>query len=160
MAIIYSASAGRVVAVQGNSLPLRLDFTNWQRFPAFNAITTSIGFAGQGGHQVSHSLQDMIYVYTFNERAGRMHIGGLAFAGSCENENVVGLDAVQDYYDANSITAREQPIRVSIGNTTAFDAFMTGISHNISDASSLVDQFSLNFFYVPRRLTAARSLKA
>jgi len=152
MAVIFSAQAGRTVAVPGNSLPMRLTLTDWNGYLAFKSILTNVGVSGMGGYQFMHSLQDMIYVYVFNERIGQMRIGGLAFAGICEKpDDKTGFEFVQDWYEEHRITTRFPPITVTIGATFSVNAFLTGVEHGITDPSTKVDQFTLQMHWVPRK---------
>lgn len=152
MATIFSAQAGRLVAVIGNSVPFQLSFTDWEGYFTFKAIVTQVGFNGMGGHQFSNSLLDMIYLYVFNEQVGNMAINGLAAANICESDdNISGLENVQNYYESHRITSRATPLTVTIGATFSVRAFLVGINHQISDASTQVDQFSLIFKWLPRK---------
>jgi hypothetical protein len=84
-----------------------------------------------------------------------MAINGLAAANICESDdNVSGLELVQDYYETHRITSRATPVTVTLGATFSVRAFLVGINHQISDASSQLDQFSLMFKWLPRKLNS------
>src|SRR5688572_9091037 len=115
---IFSAGAGKVIAIEQDAIPIAFAVDGSQRtFNDLKAIVTSVGYQGQGGFQFMHALREFVYVYVFTERVGEIVINGLAFPASCEKlgpqdgEDIdngctvgsTGLERVLTWYECNRI---------------------------------------------------------
>lgn len=161
MADIFSSQPGRVTAVVGTGLVMRLDIgqaagpgspdSRWQGFEGFRAIIQALGISGQGGFQLAHSLRDYIYVYVFGERAGEIQVSGLAFHSGCgdDGSSPTGLELVYAYYQRARITSNPLPVSIAIGGMLEFTAFLTGVNLGIVDPGTSMSNFALRFSYIP-----------
>jgi len=113
------------------------------------SIITRVMVAKMGNFQFMHTLGDGIFLYVFGDRIGQITLSGLAFDNNCASGNPIGVEQILAYYDANRVAAREQPIRVTIGTGTTFNAYLGQISTQIADPSSRIFTFDMPLILIP-----------
>lgn len=155
-ASIFTTGAGRVVAIESDN-PLLFTLTiaatdNITSFyPQFKSIVTGVAVRAQGGYQFLHTLSDFIYMYVFNERVGEIIVSGLAFAGTCEdNDPVTGLEHMITWYDTERATNRKTPVIITFGTTVSFTSFLTSMQADLNNPETGIAQFAMHFNFIPR----------
>jgi hypothetical protein len=153
MAEIFSNQPGVVAVLGGGGMgnnPLRLSI---EGFPETGqqggAVLTELGIERNGNFQALHSLQDLVYVFSFGERIGTIRAAGLAFARTCAD--VEGLKTVLEYYEANRLEQRARPISIVIGASNAgrFRGFLTALRVDVARPEARISQFGLQFITLP-----------
>lgn len=152
MLVIFGDDRGMAAAHITPGLPAVLRVEGWNADRTFKAALCAYRFGGQGAHQYLHTLRDVIYVYTFGERVGQVELSGFAFQGLCgQDKTTTGIDDIKDFYDNNRLSSRGTPILISLGITTALQAFLVGFGVGIADPQSGLAQFTLSLTYPPKQ---------
>jgi hypothetical protein len=155
MATIFNSKPGYVVPIySADVVPLTLMLTGWERFPSFNAIINQASLDRSSNPQFSHSMNDTIYAYIFGERIGSLSLGGIAFAGSCQqgrNRNRTGIEDVVEYYDKYSASSSGAPVDLVIGANQALKGFLVGMSTSLTQTELQLSQFVLRFRTFPAK---------
>ena len=149
MAAIFVSNPGEVVSYKNiGALPLSIFVENWPGYPSIRAIITGVSGSSSGNFNVTHTLQDFIYVYIFGERIGDLMISGLAFAGlGCGTSNQTGIEQIADFYNKYRISAYGKLLNIQIGlsGSSSLRGFLVGFQPDITNAESQVSQFGLTF---------------
>ena len=115
----------------------------------------------QGNYQFSHTINDTIYVYIFGDRIGELRVSGAAFPQVCDEtargapttvSTGTGYKEVLDFYEANRIAKRGQPVSIAFGET-AFEGFLVNMQIQVADAEHLLGQWTYQFSTFPVRPT-------
>lgn len=136
MAQFFSAGPGRVVQIlespdqptfpvrlstnpDDGSLPEDFAVAGAGPFAAYRCIITGLALQGESGHQLSHSLDKLSYLYAFQERVGSLVMSGLSFAAGCDDEivSISGHERFLDFYQRNSLSATGRTLNLAIGLT-------------------------------------------
>lgn len=154
MPVIFGeGQPGRVVVLQDPGVPMSaksVEIDGFGGFEDMKAVITRGMVAKQGNFQFMHTLGDGIFLYTFGDRIGQIILSGLAFAGSCtDNSDQLGIEHVLRYYEENRISHREDPIRVTIGTSTTFNAYLGQISASLADPENRIFTFDMPMILIP-----------
>lgn len=149
---IFSDRSGHVVLLPDAGLPFSMSLQYWTGASAMQSIMTSVSIASQGNFQFMHTLRNLIYVYVFGEKIGEIELGGLSFAGQCNQAGDTGIERLWKYYNRYRIAQRGAPITLAIGATLSFQGWLTGVKIGLADTQSGVAQFALRFNFFPGRL--------
>lgn len=146
---IFSSQPGvaAVVSSEG-AVPSVLNLgPTWRGFEVFKCVVTGMALQGQGGVQFMSTMRDYIYIHTFSERMQVLSISGLAFGNTCgaDGSKYSGLDGLLYYYTANRLTTTGKPVRLTVGVNTALSGFLAGFNFQITDPSTVIGQFTLDF---------------
>ncbi len=115
------------------------------------AVMTTFQAAGQSGLGISNTLQERIYAYVFGERMGTVGIGGIAFAGVCNNVTpYTGFDAVYAFYERMRVSTQGMPCRLILGPNTVLNGLLKDFTFSLEDANTGVGSFSFVFKVIPR----------
>jgi hypothetical protein len=150
---IFSRQPGVVASFNDPTIPASaaLRMEGWGGFSSFKSIITRVSMSTQCNFQFLHTLGGNIYVYVFGDRVGQMSVSGLAFDGSCETgTNVVGIESVLAFYNANRLAARQTPMKITIGARTTLSTYLVGVNADLADANFRMWQFSLQFVVIPQ----------
>lgn len=134
--------AGFVVSVEGMTKV-------GSAYDQLRAIVQSIGVAERAAVQITHSLRDMVYVYTFGDRMGDMRIGGLALLTDCKDPNLSGFSKIYKYWRANRPGKRKTPIGVSLGTDFAVRGILIDMDMGVTDPKLPVANFNMTLRYFP-----------
>jgi hypothetical protein len=113
----------------------------------FTSICTQAGVIANGNFQFLHTINDTIFVYVFGDRISELAISGVAFGEPCDGLRP-GIEEVFTLYTRDRIAVRAQPLIVLLG-TRSFNAFLTGVSAEITDAETQLTQFSFRLHCFP-----------
>lgn len=160
MTTVLSLGHGRVATIPEPGFPMLIKLTRWVGFEGMNALITSISAAPRGNYQFQHTLKNFIYVYVFGERISPLQIGGVIFVGealeTCAGQpHRSGFELVYDYYDLNRLSKTGEPVQLIIGGGVdgqplVLEGFLTDGQLSISDPSTGIGQFTLQFQVFPR----------
>lgn len=169
--MIFGGDPGRVVVLGGGGVPgsfsasgsksFRLegwDYNGGDGFNTFRSIITRVGASQRCNYQFLHSLDKFIYLYVFGDRIGRILISGLAFDAACGDPGFTGPSAVLDFYAANKLSSRAKPLRVTMGTSRTFLAFLSGMSLDLADPSMRLTQFNFELELVPEATGSSSGL--
>lgn len=151
MGLLVVSQPGAVVALADpNDAPLPLAVAGWGGPSAFQSVITELSVERQGNVQFVHTLKDLVYVYAFGERIGRLRIAGLSFAQSCGAAGS-GIEAVLNYYEQTRVGNNPAPVTVAVGVSAAgrFRGFLTGLRLDITRPEARIAQFALEFNTLP-----------
>lgn len=153
MGFFFGHTRGAVKRVNGpwrRAPMMRIGVSGWpgkaQGGLFFSSICTQAGINAGGNFQFLHTINDSIYVYIFGDRIAEIMLAGAVFGEYCEGS--FGLTEIFSLYTRDRIAARGGPLVVTLG-TRAFNAFLTGISTEITDAETQIGQFSFKFHCFP-----------
>jgi hypothetical protein len=149
--------ASLVPDVFGGS-PLALTVGGFDYAPWSLSVVTQMSIRRQANVQFVHTLQDLIYVYSFGERIGSITVAGLSFVGMCDEFGDTGMrtgiEYVLDWYDANEVGNGVGPLWLAIGGASGsgiFRAYLTGLEVDIVKPDLRLTSFALQFQALPRR---------
>lgn len=159
---LFSSGAGRVVQIEGSGLPMTLRIGNfasnefygfWRGFKSFKSIIAGLGYQPQCGYQILHTLNKVLYIYDFGDRAADLSINGLTFVTRCDDDpdqiETTGIEHVIEFYKHNRLSGRGMPVDITIGATIAMTAFMVGLRVGVNDAATGVGEFNMIFKTAP-----------
>lgn len=156
MPVIFSQSAGHVLALPESAAAGAIQLGSVTgtggpiSYPVYNTIITKLGLSAAGNFQFLHTLGNDVYVYTFGDRMGQVQLHGLSFASQCpQRQQAHGFERLYLWYNANRLAARRAPVRVTVGRSTTFDGFVTGLNATASDASNRTIQFQMSISLLP-----------
>lgn len=150
MGMFFSHARGSVKRVTGpwqkqSSLRVVVQGMNFRN----QAIVTQAGVDQNGNFQILHPAEDQIFVYVFGRRISELYVAGVAFATPCDGQpNIPGTDVVLDFWEANRIDVREEPVIVSLGNRS-FRSLLTGCKVDIADPETQLAQFMFRMHCFP-----------
>lgn len=136
-----------------NDSPLPMAMTGWGGASAFKAILTEVSVTQRDNIRPVHSLQDLIYIYSFGRRIGEMRVAGCAFIGDCSGNPVSGIEYVQAYYDTYSVSTYPDPLTVVLGTSGVgiHTAFLMGLDVAINNPEHRICQFAMQLLVLPRQ---------
>jgi len=148
---LFSKTSGHVTSFPDPTLPARASvaIAGWEGFTGFKSIITDLTLATQGNYQFLHTLGGNIYVYVFGDRIGQLTVSGLSFENTCDAEGSIGIELVMKYYSDNRLAGRKTPIKVTVGVSTTFTAYLTGIGTKVQDTQARLWQYSLHMALLP-----------
>lgn len=151
----FSTAGGRVSYFEdptlSGSVAFRMD--NWDGFVTFKSIITRIAISSACNYQVLHSLGGDSFIYVFGDRIGQVIISGLAFESTCDSpKGELGLDFVRKYYHQNRLSARETPIKLTLGTSLTLKLYLGGLNTDVEDVGSKIWRFAMTMLEVPEPL--------
>lgn len=101
--------------------------------------------------QVQHTLDRMLFLWVFGDRAGEATISGVAFGHLCQDEGEMrhGLELVKEYYDATKVSALGTRIVLVFGVETALECFVLGLNVALDDAERGLGRFVMRLLVLP-----------
>lgn len=153
---IFVTQPGAVVALDSPGIPIAFALENWGGYQFFKSIVSGIQIKTKAGVQYLHSLNDLIFVYTFGERLCPIQITGVSFLEQCERLNDRffvsnhGLEYALAYYLSNRVTSRGGPIGIALGLSTVMYGFLDEGNFGLTDAERGLGQWSFNFTAIPQ----------
>jgi hypothetical protein len=142
--MIYGTSTGKAGVFSLPGLPAVIHLEGFSS--GLTSALLSVGFSQNANVQFMHSLQGVIYVYSFGERMGTIEVNGVSFIRPCSG--VMGLGQAFSYYKTNSVSRRDTPITVSVG-TAHISGFVVGINSTFSDSQNGMMGFSIQIASLP-----------
>ncbi len=155
MATLFAGRPGTVVAIVDNAdvgLPMRLDAIQGSWFPGLRSILTEASFSLDANYQFMHTLREVIYSYVFGDRISQVRIGGLSFAGACDDSSgMSGIERILQLWDENKISSRSTPVRLQIGVSSAglFTGHITSLRAEIIRPEARICQFAFLMHVFP-----------
>jgi hypothetical protein len=155
--IFFQGVPGRTVAlldpaVQGSvSLATVNPDVSWA---TTRSIITRVTVSHQGNFQFLHTLGNDVYIYSFGDRVGSLTISGLAMANACGGglDQQHGAELILGWYNANRLSSRQAPVRVTLGQKTAIDGFVIGSNVDVIDPATRVVAYSLSLAVLPDKV--------
>lgn len=112
-------------------------------------ILTRVSLSQNVNVQFLHTLGNLVYVYSFGDRMGRIDLTGMAFTSVCNQKNKSHTAKnVLDWYKTNKASMRGDAIRVSIFDY-AFQAFLIALSAEVVDDKTQLVQWNLTLSTLP-----------
>jgi len=145
---VYSRPGSLAAIWTINAVPAMFDITGRSLLPPLKVLITSATTSYGVNIQFQNTLSDYIYVYLFNHRMGQMQIQGLTFANPCRPFMGNGSDYVFAFYATFNAIRIGTPIAVVIG-TTAYAAYLVGMTQGITDAEHGIGKFGLTLAIIP-----------
>jgi hypothetical protein len=138
-------AAGTIATIAVDPFPLQLPITGYSLDMGTN-------------HQFLHSLDNFIYLYAFGDRIGELTLSGLAFTGSCvqnngggDISNAMSQCAILSYYNDSRVSNSNgtKASLISIGNCSKIlRGFLTGMRLDVPDPSAPVVQWALRYHVI------------
>jgi hypothetical protein len=149
--MLFSPIGKTGVSVVGGTLGL----ISVQGFVPFYAAVTSVGFSQDAGVQFLQSLARVVHVYSFGERMGRIMIHGVAFMRPCaQSKNPfgvlsTGINEVFRFYRENSVTNRNRPIGITLGQGNTLQGFLISVQSSFQAPEEGRIGFVMTFASLP-----------
>ena len=123
----------------------------WGGFMDFKAIITNLVIAEETSHQFSHMLGRDIYLSVFGDRIGSLGIGGVAAYKRCGEEDgqPIGISRVLDYYRQTKLSARSEPLKVTLAPSTVLRGFLYRFRGQVISVEQRLFQFHLDMALIP-----------
>jgi hypothetical protein len=152
-AVIISRPGQAVAIPTPNDAPMPLAISGWGGSSAFKSIITEIQVSQKDKFQAVHSLDELVYVYSFGRELGQLRIGGVAFNSGCDDSGITGLEHVQNYYDTYCASNQPNALTVAMGTSAAgrHSGFLVGMDTQIARPEARLSMFGLQFLVLPRR---------
>jgi hypothetical protein len=120
------------------------------------AIVTGMTLEMSGNYQFLHTLNDLVYFYSFGDRVGTLTLTGLGFIQSCANSSKGSVMKMYDYYMEKraSKSGGEALNIVLTGDSKSIKlwGFLTGMRLDINDSQlGVVGYWSLRFEVLPQQ---------
>lgn len=150
--VVFSQEAGQVTAFADPSFPgqISLKLDGWEGAARMKAIITRANLSAACNFQLMHALGGDAYLYVFGDRVGQSTLSGLAFETFCgEGNGTIGIENVAKYYRQNRLSARETPIKITIGGSLAIKGYLAAINTDVEDAATRIWRFALSFLEPP-----------
>lgn len=163
MPFILSRQPGIVSVIPGpaNVAQLMLRIDRAAPYALFRSIVIGLGISSACKFSLRHMFGGDAFIYTFGDSVGRVMLTGLAFANYCDdNNNVLGIERVAAYYNANRLSFREDPIYLTVGSSLSFKLYLAGIETKVEDPSQQIWRFDMMFLAVPPVLPRLTDKKA
>ena len=148
---------GRVVSLKDHHAAGSVKFLEVKPpygFDTHKAIITRVTVAHQGNYQFLHTMGGDVYIYVFGDRIGSLTLSGLGFTtndSDCASGGKHGFEYLLDYYKENRVANRKKPVEVTVGKSTAFDAFLVGINEDVVDPKTRIVQYNYQMVVVPEK---------
>ena len=140
------------MVIAGTQLPLTISIDGVVP-NSTRAVITSFRAALAGKQQFLHTLEDLIYVYTFGEAIGALTISGVCFSSGCNptSSGATGVEEILAFYELNKLSTTGRPITLQIGTTAAgrFYGFLVGCNVDVNAPEHQLGSFSLAFQTIP-----------
>jgi hypothetical protein len=167
MPLIFSQNTGRVVAINdqvaAGSLSLVSLVGNTRvNYRVHNSIFTRMGISESGNFQFLHTIANDVYMYVFGDRMGQVVLDGISFAGKCAVNGGTaaqfdpgiynfrhGIEEMLDWYEQNRLSARKDPVIVTVGRSKAFAGFITSLTASVEDPVYRKVNFQLTVTLLP-----------
>jgi hypothetical protein len=154
MAVVFETRPGTMLAIPSvTDVPIPLVFDGWGGAFGFRSIISQMAIDRGENIQFMHSLRDLIHVYVFGARMGRILISGISFADQCPGASPrSGIEYVLNYYEQYRAGRRGVPVTIQLGATQAgrFGGFLTGLNVNLQQTEQRMATFGLSFSSFPR----------
>ena len=154
MPVAFPTIPGCVIQLpMPNDAPMPMAMTGWGGAGAFKAILSEVSVVQRDNIRPVHSLQDLVYIYSFGRRIGEMRVGGFAFVSDCSGDSMTGIEYVQNYYDTYSASTYPNPVTVVLGTSGVgmHSAFLVGLDVAINNPETRICQFAMQFLVLPRQ---------
>jgi hypothetical protein len=125
-----------------------------------DAIVTGMTLEMSGNYQFLHTLNDLVYFYSFGDRVGSLVVTGVGFIGKCGDGIDLGILKVYEYYTQNRATqGNGKALKIVItvpnngaGQTAKFFGFLTGMRMDVADSQmGFLGYWTLRFEVLPQK---------
>jgi hypothetical protein len=159
MGVIFEVRPGYAVRLPDDAgpNPLTIDVGGFGDGQAMKSIITQMSIRRGANAQFVHTLQDLIYIYSFGERIGSITVAGLSFVAMCSDQGNVrtGIEMVLDWYEANRLGGdRAGPLQILIGGgggSGTFKGYLIGLEVDVTRPDFRLANFALQFQTLPQR---------
>lgn len=120
------------------------------------AIVTGMTLEMSGNYQFLHTLNDLVYFYSFGDRVGTLTLTGLGFIQTCANSTKGSVMKMYDYY-MEKRASKSDGVALNIvltGDSKSIKlwGFLTGMRLDISDSQmGTVGYWSMRFEVLPQK---------
>lgn len=146
---------GSIVSVTSPPSPYASGDTEipWGGFVGFKALITNIVIAEETNHQLRHTLGNDIYLTVFGDRIGALGIGGITSYNNCGEGGgeKIGIDHVLEYYRQTKLSARAEPLKITIAPDRVLRAYLYRFRGQVVDVAQRLFQFHLDMALIPER---------
>lgn len=167
MPLIFEQNTGRVSAINdavaaGSISLVSLIGDTRVNYQVHNSIFTRVGISAGGNFQFLHTIANDVYVYVFGDRMGQVVLDGISFANKCQFSGSTvaqfnpglytykhGIEEMMNWYEKNRLSARKDPVFVTIGRSKAFAGFITALTGNVQDPVHRTINFQLTVSLLP-----------
>lgn len=144
MGLFFAPRPGRVAVLPDFSLPISVALTGWQGAQTMRAALTRLAFGEAVNLQLAPMLRDFIYAYVFGDLPVALSVGGIAFAGLCDDDSgITGLDQLYDYYGRWRVSNQGQPVSLAVGSLVRYQGLLTNMACDLSDPAFGMGRFEL-----------------
>jgi hypothetical protein len=128
----------------------------------FSSVTVPVtGFALElnTNHQFVHSLNELIYVFSFGDRVGELTMTGLSFVGDCDDAKAAQVTQVFSHYLQKRLAKNLTPAKITVGDAAGGSAqllgFLTGMRAEMSNPELPIVQWVLRYAVIINDSTGA-----
>lgn len=149
--ILFQSKRGRVVRLEDPAAQCQTQLYSLDpdiSFDASASIVTRFTMSQQVNVQFLHTMGAHVYVYVFGDRIGSISLSGLSFACVCD-QSQSGAEAAFEWYKQNRVSKRREPVKVTIGNATPVEGFVTGFTEDVVDPATNLVQWGVNIVTLP-----------
>lgn len=126
-----------------------------QGYDNMRCITSGFVINESSNFQFLTTLRNFTYLYTFGDKISEIDVNGVAFLnGDCDGKS--GVQAIYDFFARNKVSNTLKPVSFTMvsfspnfNRARSFKAFLTSFNVGISDAGSMLANFSLKMYYMP-----------
>jgi len=129
--------SGSIVSVDG-----------WGGFESMRSMFQRLVMSASCNVFVQHTIGNDIYVYVTGDKVGEVAVEGISVANDC-NGSGSGFGRVLEFYKANRIVARAEPLQIRISPSSILRGYLIGLRGELVDPATRMFQFQLSFMLVP-----------
>jgi hypothetical protein len=98
-------------------------------------------------HQFVHSLNELIYVFSFGDRVGELTLSGISFVGECSDANAGKVITLFAHYLDKRLAQNLKPAKITVGDTTSAQllGFLTGMRLDMPNPELPIVQWILRY---------------
>jgi hypothetical protein len=98
-------------------------------------------------HQFVHSLNELIYVFSFGDRVGELTLSGLCFVGECPDASAGKITTLFSHYLNKRLATNLTPAKITLGDTGSSQllGFLTGIRLDMPNPEYPIVQWVLRY---------------
>jgi hypothetical protein len=158
MGIVFETQPGYAVQIpdESGANPLIIDVAGFGSAQSSRSLITQLSIRRGENVQYVHTLQDLIYVYSFGERIGSITAAGVSFVGMCGGGDggQTGIEYVLDWYEGNRVGNNINALRILIGGAGGSGTFkgrLDALEVDVAKPDIRLANFGLQFRTLPQR---------
>jgi hypothetical protein len=159
MPAIFSPCAGAVVVPNVECKDTYLLTISVGSTSPISAIVTGMTLEMSGNYQFLHTLNDLVYFYSFGDRVGTLVLTGIGFVKPCNGGATGAILDIYDYYmQRRAVKSEGQAMRIVLSAPDNKDVrlwgFLTGMRIDVNDSQmGVIGYWTMRFEVLPQKET-------